>query len=129
MHPAMADAPQPRPTRDVIPLHPGRAADPAFPRWPAALLATLRGVRVPAELSALVRVNARGTLEFLAPALLLAFGAALLALLAGSVASALGVKGVSAGAIAATAGRWTLLATAGGALARRGITLARARWR
>lgn len=125
----MADAPQPRTTRDVIPLHPGRAADPALPRWPAALLAAVPRVRVPAELAALVRVNARGALEFLAPALLLALGTALLALLAGSVAAALGVQGVSAGAIAATAGRWTLLASAGGALARRGVTLARARWR
>ncbi|HEU4454080.1 MAG TPA: hypothetical protein VFR81_13515 [Longimicrobium sp.] len=125
----MADAPQPRPTRDVIPLHPGRATDPPRPRWPAALLAAMPRVRVPAELAALLRVNARGALEFLAPALFLALGAALLALLAGRVAAALGVKGVSAGAIAATAGRWTLLASAGGALARRGVTLARARWR
>lgn len=125
----MTNAPQPRPTRDVIPLHPGRAADPALPRRPAALLAAMSRVRVPAELAALVRVNARGALEFVAPALLLALGAALLALLAGSVATALGVQGVSAGAIAATTGRWTLLASAGGALARRGVTLARARWR
>lgn len=125
----MADAPQPRPTRDVIPLHPGRAADPALPRWPAALLAAMHRVRVPAEVAALLRVSARGALEFVAPALLLALGAALLALLAGSVAAALGVKGVSVGAAAATAGHWTLLASAGGALAWRGVTLARARWR
>lgn len=125
----MADAPQPRPRRDVIPLHPGRAADPTPPRWPAALRAAMRRVRAAAKLAALLRVNARGVLDFLAPALLLSVGAALLALLAGSVATALGMEGVSVGAVAATAGRWTLLASAGGALARRGATLARTRWR
>ena len=125
----MADLPQPRPQRLVIPLHPERAAEQAHVRVPAALLAVLHRVRVPPELAAMVRVNAADALQFLAPALLLAVGAALLALLVGSIAAALGVRDVSAGALAATAGRWTLLATAGGALAWRGLTLARARWR
>lgn len=112
----MADAPQPRPQRLVIPLHPERAAEQARVRLPAALLDAIRRVRVPAELAALVRVNTVGALQFVTPALLLAMGAALLALLVGSVAAALGVREVSAGAIAITAGRWTLLATTGGAL-------------
>ena len=124
----MADAPQPRPQRLVIPLHPERAEQ-AHARIPAALLAAIHRVRLPPELTALIRVNSGGALRFLAPALLLSVGAALLALLVGSVAAALGVREVSTGAIAITAGRWTLLATAGGALAWRGVTLARARWR
>jgi hypothetical protein len=125
----MADAPQPRPSRDVIPLHPERIARPAGVRFPAALLAAFRELRVPAELAALFRVNARRAARFFAPALLLAAGAALLALLAGSAAAALGMRGVSPGAVSATAGAWTLLATAGGALGWRGARLASARWR
>jgi hypothetical protein len=122
----MADAPQPRPQRLVIPLHPERPGE-AHVRVPAALLATIHRARLPAEFGALVRVNAAGTFQFLAPSLLLAAGAALLALLAGSIAAALGVRDVSAGTVAVTAARWTLLATAGGALAWRGLTLARTR--
>lgn len=124
----MADASQSRPHRLVIPLHPERAGE-ARMRIPAALVAAMHRLGFPAELAALVRFNASGALQFLAPALLLATAAALLALLAGSIAAALGMGGVNAGAIAVTAGRWTLLATAGGAMARRGVTLARARWR
>lgn len=118
----MADAP-----RLVIPLHPERAARSRM-RF-AALFAAIRRMHLPEELAALARANAAGALQFITPAILLALGAALLTLLLGSIAAALGVRGVNAGAIAVTAGRWTLLATAGGALARRGLTLARLRWR
>lgn len=125
----MAEAPQPRPMRDVIPLHSERAAEPVGRRSPTALLSVLRELRVPPDVAALVRVNAREALQFFAPSLLLALGAALLALLAGRVATALGLPGVSAGTVATTAGGWTLLATGGGALAWRGVTLACTRWR
>ena len=125
----MADAPQPRPVRDVIPLHPGRIGVPARVRFPTALLAAARELRVPAELVELVRVSAGRGSRFFAPAFLLAVGASLLALLGGSVAAALGMADVGAGTVAVTAGGWTLLATAGGALAWRGVRLARARWR
>jgi hypothetical protein len=46
----MADAPQPRPQRLVIPLHPERAGE-AHVRVPAALLAAIRRVRFPVELA------------------------------------------------------------------------------
>lgn len=100
----MADAPQPRPVRDVIPLHPRRIDVPARVRFPTALLAAARALRVPAELAELVRVSAGRGSRFFAPAFLLAAGAALLALLGGSVSAALGVADVGAGAGAATAG-------------------------
>ena len=125
----MADAPGARPRRLVIPLHPDHPASAPRARVPAAIRAAAARLRVPAELAAVLRICGRGTLEFLAPALLLAVGAALLALLVASVASALGVRGVQAGTVAATAGRWTLLASAGCALTWRGCTVARARWR
>ena len=124
---AMADAPQTRPVRDVIPLYPERIAVPPRLRFPA--VAALRDLRVPAELAVLARANAGDAFRFFAPAFLLAAGAALLAVLAGSVAAALGVPSVSTGAVALAAGRWTLLATSGAALAWRGVRLAAARWR
>jgi hypothetical protein len=125
----MADAPGARPRRLVIPLHPDRPASAPRFRVPAALRAAAGRLRVPAELAVVLRMSGRGTLEFLAPALFLALGTTLLALLGGSVAGALGVRGFHAAALATTAGRWTLLASTGCALAWRGCTLARARWR
>ena len=110
----MADAPGPRPQRDVIPLHPDRPAR--------------RRPQLPPELAALLRESARGLLGFFMPAVLLALGAFLLALLAASVAAACGLPAVRPLTLAATAGRWTLLASAGGALALRGSRLARIRW-
>jgi hypothetical protein len=114
----MADAPRPCPERDVIPLHPHRPA----PR-------RLRLPQLPPEIAALLRESGRKALGFFAPALFLAAGATLLALLAGCVAGALGLRIPTAAALAVTAGEWTLLATAGGALARRGLRLAAVRWR
>lgn len=129
----MTPTPPPRAHADVIPLFPTQAS--AGPRLrlrlPPALLRVLsglRGLRVPAELATVGRELARKAVDFLAPAVLLAVGAAMLALLAGNIALALGADAVNPTAVAATVGRWTLLATAGGALLRRGISLARSRW-
>jgi hypothetical protein len=129
----MTPTPPPRAHADVIPLFPNQASSTPRPRLsiPPALLRFLggfRGLRVPSELATIGRELARKAVEFLAPALLLAVGAAMLALLAGSIALALGAHAVNPTAVAAKAGRWTLLATTGGALLRRGLSLARGRW-
>jgi hypothetical protein len=129
----------PRPTR-VIPLHPNRPGATARPVLPTSLLTllksvrdsalvrTLSGIRIPGELKTLSREATGRAVSYLAPSLLLALGAGLLGLLAGHVLRALGAGSVDALVVGGTAGRWTLLATMGGALAARGYRLARSRW-
>ena len=128
----MADAQQPRLTRDVIPLHPGRMPAPTLP-WLAPLVDRLRAararLRVPSELAAFLGGMGGKAIAFTAPSILLAAGVAVLTLLAGSVAAACGMKGVDAAAVAITAGGWTLLGTTGYALLKRGWSLALVRWR
>jgi hypothetical protein len=124
------------PTVRVIPLHPNAPATAA--RFPllapihalrdSGLVRTLQAIRVPAELATVGREVAGKAASFLAPGVLLAVGAALLGLLAGHVLVALGADAVDPLLIGGTAGRWTLLATTGGALAARGYQLARSRW-
>ena len=128
----MADVQQPRIRRDVIPLHPGRVPEHAW-RWLPPLLDRLRTVRsrlrIPPELLHFLSGIGGKAVEFTAPGILLAAGVAVLALLAGFVAAACGMKRVDAASLGLTAGGWTLLGTTGYALLKRGWSLALLRWR
>ncbi|MDB4949414.1 MAG: hypothetical protein JWM27_2063 [Gemmatimonadetes bacterium] len=109
----MADSPS---FRGVIPLFPG--APPAPTRPPLT-----------PELMLLLRNWGAATLRFLFPALLLACGAAMVALTGASIGRALGWTQTSAAAFAATVAVWTFLGAGGFAVAARGVVLALARWR
>ncbi|HET6232187.1 MAG TPA: hypothetical protein VFE05_19085 [Longimicrobiaceae bacterium] len=109
----MADSPS---FRGVIPLFPG--APPAPTRSPLS-----------PEVMLLLRSHGAATLRFLSPALLLACGAAMVALVVASIARALGWTEAGVVAFAATVAAWTFLGAGGFAVAARGIVLALARWR
>jgi hypothetical protein len=129
----MTPTPPPPARRHVIPLFPDRPA--AGWRLPARIPETflplvirVRAIRLPPEVATIGREAAGKGFNFLAPAILLAAGASVLALLAGNIAVAAGRDTLNPAAAAATTGAWTFIATTGGALLKRGLYLARTRW-
>lgn len=129
----MTPTPPPSARRHVIPLFPDQPAAgwrlrARIPETLLPLVIRVRGIRISPDVATMGREAAGKGFNFLAPAILLAAGAAVLALLAGNIAVAAGRDTLNPAAAAATTGAWTFLATTGAALLKRGLYLARSRW-